>query len=360
MGVGYDPTDGQAAYINLSQERNQNTVRYYKVGTRSGYIWGRDKQEYMNTTTAGSRIRRRTLLATTGSVVGLGVAGCLGSTTESVRLLSAGSLASTFEDHVGPRFADETGIDVRGEYYGANAVMRMVEDRTKHPDVIVSADATLLRDRLYGEVTDWDVEFASNSVGIGYNEDTAFGQRLEDGDPWYDTARETDEGDLVIGDPNLDPLGYRGVQAFSLAENEYDLDGFRDEMMGLVYKEPDEPQLLAGVESGSRAGAIVYRNMAIDHGVPFVEFPDAYNFANPELAAHYATVEFTTDEEGYTAEGRPILYNATVPEDADEPDAGKQLVQFLIDNPTVLDEAGLTVGDAVPRGDGAVPEAIDV
>ncbi|WP_440764580.1 extracellular solute-binding protein [Natronorubrum sp. DTA7] len=308
----------------------------------------------------GRRMSRRSVLATTGTVAGFGIAGCLGSTATSVRLLAAGSLARTFEDHVGPAFREETGIELRGEYYGANAVMRMVEDRTKHPDVVVSADATLLRDRLYDEFTDWDVAFATNSIGIGYAEGSTFGRRLEDGEAWYDPARETDEGDLAIGDPNLDPLGYRAVQAFDLAATEYGLDGFREDMMAVVYEEPDEPQLMIGVESGSRAGAIVYRNMAVDHGVPFLEFPDAYNFADPTLADHYATVEFTTDEEGYTAEGRPILYNATVTDDADEPDAGHRLIQFLVDRPDLLEEAGLTVGASVPIPNGAVPEAVDV
>lgn len=304
-------------------------------------------------------ISRRAVLAAGTATALSGLAGCLGE-HDSVSVLSAGSLAHTFEDHVGPAFTDETGIEVRGEYYGANAVMRMVEDGTKHPDVIVSADATLLRDRLYGEFTDWDIEFATNSLGIGYNEETTFGQRLEDGEPWYELALETDEGDLAIGDPNLDPLGYRAVQAFELAENEYDLDGFRDEMLALVYEEPEEPQMMAGVESGSRAGAIVYRNMAVDHDMPFIEFPDVYSFSNPALADQYATVAFTTDEEGYTAEGRPILYNATVNENADEPEAGRRLIQFLVDNPGVLEDAGLTVGNNVPNPTGDIPEEIDV
>ncbi|MDG5817867.1 extracellular solute-binding protein [Natronococcus sp. A-GB7] len=309
---------------------------------------------------SGSGLRtRRSVLATVGGLAGTAVAGCLGSDSASVSVLAAGSLAHTFEDHVGPAFEDETGFEVHGEYYGANAVMRMVEDRTKHPDVIVSADATLLRDRLYGEFTDWDVEFATNSVGIGYDEETTFGRGLENGEPWYELALATEEGDISIGDPDLDPLGYRAVQAFELAEAEHGIEGLRDELLELVSEEPDEPQMMAGVESGSRAASVVYRNMAVDHGMPFLEFPDAYNFGEPGLADHYATVEFTTDEEGYTAEGRPVLYNATVNDEADEPDAGRDLVQFLADESDPLVEAGLTVGDSLPRPEGDLPEAID-
>ena len=302
---------------------------------------------------------RRHVLAAVGAAGCIPIAGCIGENA-SVRVLSAGSLAHTFEDHIGPAFEDATDIALHGEYYGANAVMRMVEDGTKHPDVIVSADATLLRDRLYGQHTDWDVEFASNAVGIGYNEDVWFGERLGAGHPWYEIALDAAEGDLSIGDPNLDPLGYRAVQAFELAGKEYDLDGFRDTMLDLVYIEPEEPQLMAGVESGARAAAIVYQNMAVDHDMPFTAFPDAYNFANAELADHYASVHYTTDEEGYTAEGRPIRYNATVNEAADHPDTGLALIQFVIDHPELLVEAGLTVNQSLPTGHGAIPEEMEL
>lgn len=325
-----------------------------------GYILGGKEESYMDSGLTGGNVSRRTVLTATGGLAGIGLfAGYLGTGADSVEVLSAGSLASTFEEYVGPAFEDETGTAVHGEYYGTNAVMRMVEGRTKRPDVIVSADATLLRDRLYGEFTDWDVEFAANSLGIAYNEGTALGRRLDDGEPWYEVARQADEGDVAIGDPDLDPLGYRAVQAFELAEDEHGLDGFRDELLELVYREPEEPQLMAGVETGSRVAAVVYRNMAVDHGLPFSEFPPAYNFADPGMADHYATVEYTTDEEGYTAEGRPVLYNATVNEEAENPDAGRRLVQFLADNPDLLVDAGLTVGERLPRASGAVPEVVD-
>jgi len=290
-----------------------------------------------------------------------GLTGCLtaGGDGGSVDVLSAGSLARTFEDHVGPAFEADTGIDIHGEYYGTNAVMRMVTDRTKHPDVIVSADATLLRDRLYPEFTDWDIAFASNSLGIGYNPDTEFGQRLDGGEPWYNLARETADGDLAISDPELDPLGYRAIQAFELAERAHNLDGFRDAMVDRVYREPEEPQLMAGVETGSRLAAVIYHNMAVDHGLPFHEFPDTYSFADPELRDHYASVSYTFDD-GEAIEGRPILYNLTVNTDADNPEAAHRLVQYILNNPRVLREAGLTVSEAVPSSTGEVPEAISL
>lgn len=273
-------------------------------------------------------------------------------------VLAAGSLATTFEEYVGPAFREERGIDLRGEYYGTNALLRMVEDGTHHPDVVVGADAALLRERLYDEFTGWDVTFATNSLGLGYDDRTPLGTELDAGNAWYEAVRTVGERGLAISDPDIDPLGYRAIQAFSLAEREHGLAGFRERVVSKAYREPEEPQLLAGVETGARAGAVVYRNMAVDHDVAFREFPAAYNFADPTLADHYATVTYTTDE-GRTIPGRPIRYNATVLDGADAPDAGRELVAFLANNPSVLEEAGLSVGKGVPRPHGNVPEGID-
>jgi molybdate/tungstate transport system substrate-binding protein len=305
-----------------------------------------------------SSLSRRRYLAAAGATAFGSLTGCLSGSGSPVSVLAAGSLASTFEDHVGPAFERETDYRVRGEYHGSAALLRMVEDRTKHPDVVVSADATLLRDRLYGDHADWDVEFASNSIGLCYNPSTGLGDRLEAGVPWWEAARDADDGDLAIGDPDLDPLGYRALMAFTLAEQEHGVDGLRDDLAAAAYREPDEPRLLLGVETGARAGAVVYENMAADHDLPFVGFPDAYDFSDPGLADHYATATYTTSD-GYVARGRPILYAATVPDSADSPAAGRAFVDFLTDASVVLTDAGLAVPGGLPRSNASPPSGVD-
>lgn len=298
---------------------------------------------------------RRAFLATLAGAGGVAVAGCLGA-DDAVSILSAGSLTVPLEEYVQPAFEAETGTAYQGEYHGSNAVMRMIEDRQKNPDVAISADAALLRDRLYDEYTDWDVEFASNSIGLAYASDTAVGSRLDNGDPWYEVVSAAETGTIAISDPDLDPLGYRAIQAFRLAEREHGLDGFAESLAERVYREPEEPQLLAGIETGNRAAAVAYRNMAVGRDLPFLEFPDAYNFSNPALRDRYATVSYTTDD-GYTATGTPVIYNGTVLDSADNPEAGRRFLGFLIDSPTLLSDAGLTV-DGLQSGHGNVPTEV--
>jgi len=47
-------------------------------------------------------------------------------------------------------------------------------------------------------------------------------------------------------------------------------------------------------------------------------------------------------------------------EDATEPAAGRRLVEFLADREGLLSDAGLVVGEGVPRANGDVPEGVDV
>ncbi len=294
-------------------------------------------------------MRRREFLTALAGGATATASGCLGG-GERVSVLSAGSLAVTLDEGVGPAFERETGIRYSGEYYGSNAVMRMVEDGQKNPDVVVSADAGLLRRRLYDEHTDWDAVFASNSVGIAYNAQTDLGERLDSDESWYDVFQDADEGEVAMSDPDLDPLGYRAVQLFELAGEKHGIDGFGDEMLSKTYEEPEEPQLLTGVRSGSRAAAVVYENMAVDHGLPFHELPDDLNFSDPEHAGDYAAASYTTDD-GITIEGAPVLYNITVLEEADRPDAGMEFVSYVLENRGTLAEDGLSVPETEFNGD---------
>ncbi|MFC4247619.1 extracellular solute-binding protein [Natribaculum luteum] len=308
-------------------------------------------------TNTRSSITRRQFLTTVGATTVFGIAGCSSSnSTGKMELLSAGSLSIILGNKVGESFEQETGTTFQGEFHGSNAVMRFITSGQKSPDVVASADAGLLRDELQPDYTTWDVVFASNSVGITYNPDTQVGRMLENGTPWYRALREADS-EIAMSDPDLDPLGYRTVQMFKLAEEYYDVDGLAQDLINRLEIDPQEAHLLAGIETGDRAAAVCYKNMAVDHGLSFVSLPDELNFSNPEYADHYAQATYTTDE-GTTIEGTPVLYNATVLTSADHPENGRRFLSYLLQNRDVLSENGLIVDDRFPRTNGDVPEEV--
>lgn len=286
-----------------------------------------------------------------------GCAGARGST--SVSVLAAGSLSVVFNEEVGPDFEAATDYGYRGEFHGSNAVMRMVLDGQKRPDVVVSADAQLLREKLQmgpDPKSRWDVVFASNDVGIAYAPDTDLGERLAAGEPWYEVLREPD-AKVARSDPDLDPLGYRTVLLFELAEAHYDEPGLAADLEENLRVDPEEAHMLAAVETGDRVAAVSYRNMAVDHGLAFLSLPDELDFSNPDYAEHYASVSYTM-EDGHTVEGTPVLFNATVPTDAEDPEAGHAFVRHLLSNLGQLADNGLVVDEEFPVRHGPVPTAV--
>ena len=298
------------------------------------------------------RWSRRSVLAAVASGCGGSGAGCLRDST-TLSVLAAGSLASLLDTDVGPAFERATDIEYTGEYHGSTAVMRMVESGQKHPDVVLSADHQLLRDRLYPTHAAWDLTIASNALGLAYAPSTQLGQQLAAGVPWYEAVRTAPPGALAISDPSLDPLGYRAVLAFRLAAAKHGLEDFAAPTISRAYREPEEPRLLAGVEAGNRAAAVAYQNMAVARDLPFYRFPPAYSFADPNRADTYASVSYTTAD-GYTAVGAPITYAATVLTTATNPAAGRRFVRFLTDARDRLRDHGFTV-EAFPRTHGPVP-----
>ena len=300
---------------------------------------------------------RREFLGGVGAVGASALSGCLaGGSSGTVSVLSAGSLSVCFDETVGPAFEAATDLRYRGEFHGSNAVMRMVLEGQKRPDVVVSADAGLLREKLQPAVTDWDVVFASNALVITYNPDTAVGAALEAGRPWYQVLRQAD-ATIARSDPDLDPLGYRTVQLFELAQRYYDVDGLAAALEENLVVDPEESHLLAAVETGDRAAAVTYKNMAVDHDLPTVDLPAKLDFSDPAYADFYATATHTL-EDGTTVAGTPVLYNLTVPDEATDPDAGTRFIEFMLEHPDLLTDSGLVVKDSFPVEHGDVPAGV--
>ncbi len=289
-----------------------------------------------------------------GVLATVGTAGCLGG--ESLSVLSAGSLALTVGEGVAPAFRRETGTEVRSEFHGSAAVVRFVRESVKRPDVVISADAGLLRRRLRPEFTDWDVTVASNALCLTAAPESTVAERLRAGEPWYDVLAEA-TGPVARSDADVDPLGYRTLHAFDLAADYYGEPWIPETLRRETVVDPQEAHLLAGVETGERVAALCYRNMAVERDLPVFELPPALNFADPARAEQYARASYTLPD-GTVVRGSPVVYAATVLSAADNPASGREFVRFLLDSADLLREYGLTVPSSVPHRSGRVPPEV--
>lgn len=269
---------------------------------------------------------RRTVIARTTSVGALLAGGVLGSglmtsegTASPPTVLVAGSLQG---------IAGRIGV-ATVEAYGSVAARRLLVEGARAPDAIALADPRLFRG-LADEVT----LFASNALVLAYAESAPHAGAIRTDWP---SAINRPDIDIGRSDPDLDPLGYRTVMGLELAA-EYGVNADRVLDRSLIFP---ETALMLALEAGELDAAFVYRNMAVEHDLPYVELPTRIDFSAPDHLDHYATVSY--DRGRRTVRGAPIAYGATALTGRGEP-----WVESLAGATDVLEQAGFAMPGRFP------------
>jgi molybdate/tungstate transport system substrate-binding protein len=295
----------------------------------------------------GGMSRRRALAV--GASVATSLAGCLAagsSGSGAVSLLAAGSLNNALEN--GLRSALDAPLEV--EAYGSAQAARLVADGQKDPDIVSLADVSLFDGPLH---PDWYAAFATNSLVVAYDPDSAGGKRLARAgeDDWF---RPVLSGKTSLGrtDPDLDPLGYRTLFMLELATEYYDTE----QDLSTALLSPDqvypETQLVSQFETGSVDAAITYRSMAVERDYAFIDLPSQLDLSDPAYAQAYRSTTYTLPD-GKVVRGGVITYGSTI-----RSDRLTDALTTVFDAHTTgsyLREFGFSVPDEFPHFSGHVP-----
>lgn len=299
---------------------------------------------------SGATPGRRAILATVAAGLATGT-GCVGSLAGAgepvVSLLAAGSLNNAFEHGL----ASSTEYEVQIEARGSAEAARLVADGVKEPDIVSLADVALFDGPLF---PDWYGEFATNSLVLAYNGETAGGERVAAAgrERWYEPLL-TDEVSLGRTDPDLDPLGYRTLFALELATEHYDLETELRRAIPDRNQRFPETQLVSQFETGAIDAAFTYCNMAEERGYDYVDLPSAIDLGNPAAAETYASVSYELPS-GKVVEGAPISYGSTVRRQSP---AAFDVFEAQLHGASLAD-AGFGVPEDYPRFRGDVPEKL--
>lgn len=262
-----------------------------------------------------------------GSVVALGgpsggsdTAGGIGG-RRSPRALVAGSLLGVAQDVPGASV----------EAHGSLAVRRLIVENAREPDAVALADPDL-----FEGIADQMRLFATNALAVAYDADSPHRGAIEE-----DWARGLTRDGVRIGrtDPKTDPLGYRTILALKLAERRGLADRSSIRSQSTILPETGVTQAVAG---GKLDAAFVYRSMAVEADLPFVDLPAAIDFSDPAHADDYASVSLDLDDR--TVQGAPIRYAA-----AAATDAGGSWIEDLVTGHQRLREHGFSVPEGYPR-----------
>jgi len=291
--------------------------------------------------------------------------GCLGDDTESLYIFHAGSLAIPF-DELEERFEEShPNVDVRRESAGSVATIRKVTDQGKEPDIVASADYTLIPDMMYPDWADWTVNFARNRMIIAYTNLSLYKEEINE-DNWYEIFLR-DGVKFGFSNPNDDPCGYRSQMVTLLAEDYYGNDSIYDDLIeahcgimaeGYNITVPDtqdlnvntnrimvrsmEVDLMSALESGEIDYLFIYQSVASQHiGVYYIQLPEAIDLSSTDHADNYNKV-ILTRASGESIQGKPIVYGVTIAKTARNLDLAIEFMELLlgVEGQQVMEDMG--------------------
>jgi len=247
-------------------------------------------------------------------------------------IFHAGSLTIPMEAMSKAFCQQHPGVDVFCESAGSRHCARKICDLGKRCDVMASADGKVIKNLLMPKFAGWYIEFANNELVLVYNA-KKMGQVTIENLP--DKLLQRDN--IYRSDPDLDPCGYRTLMVWQLMEKYYNRPGLYDKLLvisGANKTRPKETDLLSLFEIGQIDCFFIYRSVAQQHSLAYLELPDEVNLSDPKLADLYAQakveVSGSTPGETLTLTGAPIVYGLTIPVNSEQPELAAAFVRFMV------------------------------
>jgi len=226
------------------------------------------------------------------------------------------------------------GIRMMHEAAGSRECARKITDLKKPCDIFVSADVDVIETLLYPDYVSGWVGFATNEMVIAYTPGSRYAAEI-DSNNWMEILRRKD---VVYGrsDPNADPCGYRTLLTLKLAEQYYRQPGLEKVMTAKDRQaiRPKETDLLALIETRNIDYLFIYRSVAAQHHLKYIELPSAINLSDPGLNDLYAGAKVRlsgkTPEETITQQGAAMVYGVTIPDHAPNRVAAEAYLSYFL------------------------------
>ncbi len=294
-------------------------------------------------------------------------AGCsTKKTNEKLVVFHAGSLTKPMQKFA-KMFEQKYGVRVYCEAAGSAATIRKVVDLHRKADVVASADYSLIPKMMYPKYANWTIMFARNEIVIVYTNKSRYSNEINSSN-WYKILEKPDVR-IGFSNPNDDPCGYRAQMVMELASLYYGKPiyhrlveensnmRFVDENGTYVLKMPPttelkvntskikmrsmEMSLIGLLQSGDVDYVFLYRSVAKQFGLKYVELPPQINLGSKKYEKFYSKVEVVLAN-GKAIRGKPIIYGLTIPKNAPHKKLAIDFVEMVLKNPDVFKELGQT------------------
>jgi molybdate/tungstate transport system substrate-binding protein len=266
-----------------------------------------------------------------------------------ITVFHAGSLSVPFAEMEKSFEADYPQYDIVREPSGSRECARKITEIGRKAEIMASADYEVIDNLLIPEYAKFNTRFAVNKMVLAYTEKSRFASEIT-ADNWYKVIMRKG---VKTGhsNPNLDPCGYRAVLSVKLAENFYHHPDFYKQLLGYgdsyqngeenrrrIIVRPKETDLLALLEVGALDYFFIYRSVASQHNLKFIELPPQINLGSAKFKDEYKKASFriTGKKPGeyIVKHGSPMVYGITIIQhgnmDADKAAGAAAFVKFVI------------------------------
>lgn len=250
-------------------------------------------------------------------------------------IFHAGSLSVPFKQIATAFKKEHPEVNVILEAAGSRSCARKIADLNRPCDIMASADYKVIDNLLIPEHASKNYKFATNQMVIAYTEKSEQAKFINSQN-WINILLSSE---VAYGrsDPNSDPCGYRTVLVSKLASLYYNRPGMADSLLIKDNKHirPKEVDLLALLETQIIDYVFIYKSVAHQHQLKYIELPDSVNLGNKTLNSYYkqATVWVSgkTPKDSILFYGEPMVYGITQLKNNPNPEVAKAFMTFFFD-----------------------------
>ncbi len=253
---------------------------------------------------------------------------------KTLTIYAAGTLAVPFKQLDALFAREHPDVTLQPQFGGSVMMTKRISELHQRADIVAVADYSVIPKYLFAAngkpaLAKWYVGFARNAVTFVYTPKSKYAGEVTPSN-WYKVlARPGVE--IGRSDPDTDPSGYQTVQMLNLAEKLYGEPKLAAKILAnapLANMRDTETSLISALQLGQIDYLANYRSDALQHHLKYVELPPKINLSDPRFSSFYATGVAHT-KNGDLA-GKPIVYAATIPNDAEHPDLAATYLELLL------------------------------
>jgi molybdate/tungstate transport system substrate-binding protein len=250
-------------------------------------------------------------------------------------IFHAGSLSVPFQKIARAFEQENPGVKVLLEAAGSVDCARKITDMHKPCDLMASSDYKVIQKFLIPGFSSWYFPFAGNEIVIAYTDLSALSDKMSV-NSWPDILLNN-KIRYSRADPNADPCGYRSLMVMQLAGYYFGRADLAEKLAAKdqKYIRPKEVDLLALLELHETDYIFIYRSVAIQHGLKFLELPDEINLKKMEFNGKYkqasVMIKGSTPDSQVEVRGDAIVYAITKMDKAPNPKAAEAFLHYLLD-----------------------------